>query len=156
MQVVYHISLAHGYPLAAVVIVFRDRAHRHRPGFDPGAGVVHVVRGFDLEEVAFARLTHKRRLGLGGVAQPGGPGAGDAHFVLHVVVAQAGLLILAGPGDPEAQRRDRWHPDGHRRSAGVLNHVEGLCGLVAGAVGGGDGYVRVVGFSWFLCSDYGA
>jgi hypothetical protein len=50
-----------------------------------------------------------------------------------------GAAQVAGPGDPEAQRRDRWHPDGHSRSAGVLNHLEGLRGLVAGAVGGGDG-----------------
>jgi hypothetical protein len=122
-----------------VVIVFRDRTHHHRPGFDPGAGVVYIVRGLHAEEVAFARLTHERRLGLGGIGQPGGPGAGDAHFVLHVVVAQAGLPILAGPGDPEAQGCDLWHLDGHRRSTGVLHHVEGLCGLVAGAVGSGDG-----------------
>jgi hypothetical protein len=71
-----------------VVIVFRDRTHHHQPGFDPGAGVVHVVRGLHAQEVAFARLAHKRRLGLGGVRQPGGPGAADARFVLHIVVAQ--------------------------------------------------------------------
>jgi hypothetical protein len=29
--------------------------------------------------------------------------------------------------------------DGHGGSAGVLHHGEGQCGLVAGAVGGGDG-----------------
>jgi hypothetical protein len=120
---------------------------QHRPGFDPGAGVVDpstalragLVGGLHAEVVALVSLTHKRRLGLGGIRQPGGPGATDAHLVLHVVVAQAGLPILPQPGDPEAQRRDRWHLDGHRRSAGVLHHVEGLRGLVAGAVGGGDG-----------------
>jgi hypothetical protein len=94
--------------LSAVVIVFRDRAHRHRPGFDPGAGVVDIVRGADLEEVAFACFAHKQRLGLGGIRQPGGPGAADAHFVLHVVVAQAGLAILPAPcrdGAPGVRHR---------------------------------------------------
>ncbi|MEJ2559424.1 MAG: hypothetical protein P8186_25070, partial [Anaerolineae bacterium] len=86
-----------------------------------------------------------------------------AHFVLHIVVAQAGRCILPapapglpslcradmcrqdgqapGPGDPEAQRRDRWHPDGHRRSASVLNHAEWLRGDASRPVGGGDGCV---------------
>jgi hypothetical protein len=81
MNEVYHISLAQGYPLATVVIVFRDCAHRHRPGFDPGAGVVDpstalragLVRGLHAEEVAFACLAHKRRLGLGGMRQAGAP-----------------------------------------------------------------------------------
>jgi hypothetical protein len=136
---VYHISLAHGDSLTTEHVILGDRAHCHRPGFDPGAGIVHVVGGLHTEVVALVSFAHKRRLGLGGVAQPGGPGAADAHFVLHLVVAQAGLLILAGPGDPEAQRRDRWHLDGHGRSTGVLHHVEGLRRLVAGAVGGGDG-----------------
>jgi hypothetical protein len=95
-----------------VVIVFRDRAHRHRPGFDPGAGVVDVVGGLHAEVVALVSLAHEVGLGLGGVAQPGGPGVADAHFVLHVVVAQAGRRVLPGPGDPQAQRRYRGGIDG--------------------------------------------
>jgi hypothetical protein len=134
-----------------VVIVFRDRAHRHRPGFDPGASIVDVVRGADLEKVAFARFAHKRRLGLGGMRQPGSPGAADAHLVLHVVVAQAGLPILPQPGDAEVERGHGRRGDGHGGRDGILEEGEGLRGLVAGAVGGGDGYVRVVSFSWFLC-----
>jgi hypothetical protein len=89
---VYHISLAHGYPLGAVVIVFRDRAHRHRPGFDPGAGVVHIVRGLHAEVVALVSLAQEVGLGLGGIRQPGGPGP-----TLHVVVAQAGCRVLPAP-----------------------------------------------------------
>jgi hypothetical protein len=81
-----------------VVIVFRDRAHGHRPGFDPGAGVVDIVRGLHAEVVALVSFAHERRFGLGGMRQPGGPGAGDAHFVLHIVVAQAGRRILPVPG----------------------------------------------------------
>jgi hypothetical protein len=126
-------------PLITEVIVFRDRAHRHRPGFDPGAGVVYMVAGLHAEVVALVSLAHEVGLGLGGVGQPGGPGAGDAHFILHLVVAQAGRRVLPGPGDPEAQGRDRWHLDGHGGSGGILHHAQGLRGLVAGAVGGGDG-----------------
>jgi hypothetical protein len=136
---VYHISLAHGYPLAAVVVILGDCTHRHRPGFDPDALVVDVVGGADLEEVAFARLAHERRLGLGGIRQPGGPGAGDAHFVLHIVAAQAGLSVLTGPGDAEVDRGHGRRGDGHGGRDGILEEGEGLRRLVAGAVGGGDG-----------------
>jgi hypothetical protein len=90
---VYHISLAHGDSLTTEHVVLGDRTHRHWPGFDAGAGVVDVVGGLHAEVVALVSLAHKRRLGLGGVAQPGGPGA-----VLHVVVAQAGLAGLPIPG----------------------------------------------------------
>jgi hypothetical protein len=139
VQVVYHISLAHGDSLVTVVIVFRDRTHHHRPGFDPGTGVVHIVRGLHAEVVALVSLTHERRFGLGGIRQPGGPGAGDAHFVLNIVVAQTGLPILPQPGDAEVERGHGRYGDGHRGRDGILEEGEGLRGLVAGAVGGGDG-----------------
>jgi hypothetical protein len=139
MDEVYHISLAHGDSLVTVVIVFRDRTHRHRPGFDPGTGVVDVVAGLHVEVVALVSLAHEVGLGLGGVAQPGGPGAGDAHFVLHVVVTQAGLAVLPQPGDAEVKRGHGRRGDGHRGRDGILEEGEGLRGLVAGAVGGGDG-----------------
>jgi hypothetical protein len=67
--------------LGAVVVILGDRTHHHRPGFDPGAGVVHVVGGLHAEVVALVSFAHEVGLGLGGVAQSGGPGAGDAHFV---------------------------------------------------------------------------
>jgi hypothetical protein len=86
---VYHIILSHGDSLAAVVIVFRDRTHQHRPSFDPGAGVVDVVGGLHTEVVALVSLAQEVGLGLGGIRQPGGPGP-----TLHVVVAQAGLAVL--------------------------------------------------------------
>jgi predicted nucleic acid-binding protein len=139
MDKVYHISLAHGDSLTTEHVILGDRTHRHWPGFDPGAGVVDVVGGLHAEVVALVSLAHKRRLGLGGVAQPGGPGA-----VLHVVVAQAGLPVLPQPGDAEVERDHGRHGDGHRGRDGILEEGEGLRGLVAGAVGGGDGYVRLV------------
>jgi hypothetical protein len=46
--------------------------------------------------------------------QPGGPGAGDAHFVLNVVVAQAGLAVLPAPGV-----RHRWPDQETRKWSGT-------------------------------------
>jgi hypothetical protein len=85
-----------------VVIVFGDRAHRHRPDFDSGAGVVDIVRGLHAEEVALVSLTHEVDLGLGGIRQSGGPGA-----VLHVVVAQGGCFLPAPSGGQDRQRTQR-------------------------------------------------
>jgi hypothetical protein len=129
------------------VAVLTHRADRHRPGFDPGAGVAHpstslragLVGGADEEGVALVRLAYKGRLGLSGVRQPGGPGPTLAHFVLDVVVAQAGEPVLAGPGHLEAQPGRGRGLNAHGGRNGVPGEVEGLGGRVAGAVAGGDG-----------------
>jgi hypothetical protein len=100
----YHIPLAHGDSLIAMVVVLGDCTHRHRPTLHPGAGVADPsttlragsVHGADAEGVGWVRIAHKWRLGLGGVRQPGGPGPTLTHFVGHVVVTQAGEEILGG------------------------------------------------------------
>jgi hypothetical protein len=52
---------------------------------------------------------------------------------------------VPGPGDAEVERGHGRRGDGHGGRDGIFEEGEGLRGLVAGAVGGGDGQGRAEG-----------